>query len=328
MSKDTPTMTEQKEHAKMLHAHIVKMTQGIKENAQDRAMLVIQLYAGMLAETLFEYEEPDVVMEQTFYRIADLLETEPEEVNIDVLEKLMPSMEDLDYYTEKGRSLSLKAAEQLEKDMADVHEIVIGLIMNDFPAFEENPEIDMKCARCLRLLMEIVIVCAIFEMAAQEFCDLLVDEFIGEGWGVDISLASLAGLVMVYGLESLEERKAFSKEDIGQVHEELLKVVCEEVRRHSDKDTGQWASLNPVNDEQDNSHYREMLEELREPVDNFFEMVGFTDKMGQAVAVAKAVGRMVAVSTSDEAGYMPGPVGQMLVWRGMQSVLSGERKNA
>ena len=95
-----------------------------------------------------------------------------------------------------------------------------------------------------------------------------------------------------------------------------------EVNRHATGKDSKWTALNPVNDEQDNSHYHEMLEELREPIEDFFEHVGFDDLMGRAVAVAKSAGRLVAASTADDGGYMPGPVGQMIVLRGLQSVLS------
>ena len=329
MSKDTSYMKEQKEHAKILCTHISKMVDNLQASKKEKAIYTILIYSGMLAETLFEYEEPDSVMEQSFYRIAELLEVEPEEIEMPELEKIMPNMTTIDRYTEKGRSLAIEAAEQLEKGLDAVHEIVIGLIISDFTDFAQNWKIEsMTVERCFRILMEGVIIAAIFEMSAQEFCDILVEDFISEGWAVDVSMSSLSALSVVYGIEALEEKKKqFTKEDIEELRQKLLNVIREEVARHSKKIASEWKSMNPVNDEEDIGHYKEMVEELRQPIEGFFETVGFDDKMGRAVAVARAVGRMVAVSSSEEAGYMPAPVGKMLVWRGMQSVLISQNDN-
>jgi len=318
-------MTERTEHAKKLHSHIAKILHVGEKIDRDKALHTMLLYGGMLAETLFEYEEPDVVMEQTFFRIADLLETEPEQVEIDELLTFLPNMVEMDFYTEKGRYIAREAENQLDKGLDDVHEIVIGLIISDFPDWHEHGEIDMTVERCLRILMETVITCAIFETASSEFCDILIDDFISEGWSVDLSLSSLAALAAVYGLEGIaEERKPqkITAADKQELHDNLVKVMQGEVNRHATGKDSKWTALNPVNDEQDNSHYQEMLEELREPIEDFFEHVGFGDLMGRAVAVAKAAGRLVAASTADDGGYMPGPVGQMIVLRGLQAVLS------
>ncbi len=314
-------MTEQAERAKVLHAHIKTIVDNEKDNADDRAMLTILFYAGILAETLFEYEEPDIIIEQTFYRIADLLNVEPEEISTEQLDELMPRMDIVDYYTEKGRSLSLKAAEQLNDSLDDVHEIIIGLIISDLPIFGEDKNVNMGTSRCLRILMEAVIVTAIFEMASQEFCDILVEDFIGDGWPVDMALATLSSLVMIYGIESLQEQDNSIK-DADELQNIVMQVIANEAKRHSIDDAANWASVSPVNDQEDTSHYKEMSVELRQPIEDFFKTVGFENKVGQAVAVGKAVGRMVAVSASEDAGYMPGPIGQMIVMRGIQSVIS------
>ena len=43
-------------------------------SADESMVRTLSIYAGMLTETLLEYEEPDTVMEQVFHRISDLLE--------------------------------------------------------------------------------------------------------------------------------------------------------------------------------------------------------------------------------------------------------------
>ncbi len=327
MSKETTNMKEQKQHAKILCTHIAKMVKDLSDDAFEQSIYKILIYSGILAETLFEYEEPDSVMEQSFYRIAELLGAEPEEINMQKLSKIMPDMAIVNKYTEKGRSLAIEAAEQLEKGLDAVHEIIIGIIISDFAEPSQHYKISsMTTERCFRILIEAVIISAIFEMSSQEFCNILVEEFISEGWAVDISISSLAALCAVYGIEAVEEKNSkVSTENIKQV---LLAVIKEEVARHSKDIAIKWQAMNPVNDEEDICHYKEMVEELRVPVDDFFETVGFDDKMGRAVAVGRAVGRMVAVSSSEDAGYMPAPVGQMLVWRGIDSVFSTEKINS
>src|SRR5262245_23028117 len=94
------------------------------------------IYAVMITETLLEYEEPDVVMEQTFHRIADLLQTEPAEGAAD--HELMPLAYVLDHDMELGRILAGNTAKKLSKGLDEVHEIALAMILSDMPAWEKG----------------------------------------------------------------------------------------------------------------------------------------------------------------------------------------------
>src|SRR5690606_15254335 len=73
----TDTQALLKEEAKTLRTRIGALIRDAEE--KTRMVRTLCIYAGLLTETLLEYEEPDAVMEQALYRIADLIASEPSE---------------------------------------------------------------------------------------------------------------------------------------------------------------------------------------------------------------------------------------------------------
>src|SRR3954466_2715525 len=115
------------------------------------------MYAGMITETLMEYEEPDVIMEQAFHRISDLLQAAPAEEKGD---EFMPLAYTIDHDTELGRVLARTTSEKLPKGLDDFHEIAIALVISDVPLWEKE---GYPRDRMLRLLVECVIASLTFE---------------------------------------------------------------------------------------------------------------------------------------------------------------------
>ncbi len=75
-------------------------------------------------------------MEQAFHRIADLLQTDPDDTTAE--NPLMPLAYDIDHDTELGRHLARGLAKKLPRSLDDVHEIAIALALNDLPLYEEQ----------------------------------------------------------------------------------------------------------------------------------------------------------------------------------------------
>ena len=99
-----------KEEAKNIRTRIETL---IKDtDTKIRMVRTLCIYAGMITETLLEYEEPDVVMEQAFHRISDLVQAEPAEGKAD--DDLMPLAYTIDHDTELGRALARNTAKKLQ----------------------------------------------------------------------------------------------------------------------------------------------------------------------------------------------------------------------
>lgn len=273
---------------------------------KTRMVRTVCIYAGLLTETLLEYEEPDVVMEQAFHRIADLLHTDPVE-EFDQ-ENLMPLATAIDHDTELGRHLARGIARKLPKGLDDIHEIAIALIINDFPLREkEGYGRDVL----LRLLVETTIAALTYEMATQDFCDLLIEEFMAEGRTPSEAILALSAVAGHY----LAQAEAVMALPEG-VETEITNVMIRESIRHGTPGSRQWSTLAASNDTQGNN-VSEYLGELKPQVEEFFVLIGLDDPLGRVVAVAKAVGRMVAVITIEDVGQIHPSIAKSLAKTGM-----------
>jgi hypothetical protein len=302
-----------KEEAKALAGRIEAL---IKDaDPKERMIRTVCVYAGLLTETLVEYEEPDIVMEQAFARIADLLRADPAEM-IDEGD-LLPLAWTLDHDTELGRHLARGIAKRLPRGMDDVHEIAIALVINDFP---ERAKQGFGKDVMLRLLVEMVIDSLTFEMATQDFCDLLVEEFIADG---DSPAQAVTALAAIAGSYFQEAKELYVLPPDAE--QRLTEVMVRESRRHGTPGSRNWEGLAVANDGAPDHLYNYMAK-LKPEVQEFFELVGLEDPLACAVSAAKAAGRMVAVITVEDVGQIHPSIAKSLAKTGM--ILGSKYKEA
>jgi hypothetical protein len=293
-----------KDEAKAAGTRIGEM---VKDDApKDRMIRSVCIHAGMITETLIEYEEPDVVMEQVFARIADLLKCEPAAV-IDEGD-LVPLAWALDRDSEIGRRLSRLAGRKLAKGLDDAHEIAIALFINEAPEWEKQ---GFPKDATLRLLIEMVILSLTFEMATQDFCDMLIEDFITDGKSAADALFGLGAVAGTYFAEAKEHYVL-----PADAEARLTEVMARESRRHGTPGHRDWSALAAANDAPygDISKY---MEKIAPEVDEFFEFVGLNDPLAEAVATAKALGRMIAVITVEDVGQIHPSIAKSLAKTGM-----------
>lgn len=302
----TPESNDRLKEAKAIQEKIADLiVEGDDRTRMTHTLLVI---AGMLTETLLEYEEPDTVMEQTFHRIADMIKTEPADVLKD--ESAVPAAYVIDKYADLGRHIAREAARKLPGELDDVHEISIALILDYFPQWEEKGE---EKKELFRVLIECVICALTFEMATQDFCDLLIEDFISEGYPVQQALMGLAALSGYYLANAVKGKTI----DLDAGDRELTHVMAREALRHGTSGQKNWLGLGAVNDLKQDNVAAEYVVQLREPVEEFFDLIGMDEPLGRAVAVAKAAGRMVAVTTVDDIAHIQTSVAKTLARSGL-----------
>jgi len=298
------TQERLKEEAKSIRTRIETLIKD--KDAKTRTLRTLCIYAGMITETLLEYEEPDVVMEQAFHRISDLLHAEPDEGPADPA--LMPLAYTLDHDAELGRVLARNGAQKLPKGLDDMHEISIAMVISALPVWEKE---GYHRDRMLRLLIEMVIASLTFEMATQDFCDLLIEEFMTKGHSTSEAVLGLSAVAGHY----------FSIARAGMVlpkdaEKNFMNVMVRESLRHGTPGTKDWASLAASNDSEDKK-IPEYLKEIKPSIEEFFALIGLEDPLGRAVSVAKAVGRMVAVISVEDVGQLHPSVAKSLAKTGM-----------
>jgi len=300
MLNSQQTMEEAKALDQKIKAHVADLPE------DQKTMTVLMIYAGILTETLFEYEEPDTVMEQSFHRIAELMGLNPAD-EISSLDK-KPTAYDIDRNTELGRSYARDTADRLPGDMDDVHEIAIALLINDIPLFEKKGE---DASEAFRFVIEFVITALVFEMAVQEFCDLVIEDFISEGWKIPTVLSTLSALSGRYLKQSTYSQGRNVEDEIPQ----MIAVMAEETARHGIPGTDEWFGLESANDFED-TKLGQKIDALQKMTEDFFETVDIDDLECKATALAKTAGRMVAVTSIDD-GHMQGPVAKSLAKTGL-----------
>jgi hypothetical protein len=273
---------------------------------QARMMRSVCIYAGMITETLLEFEEPDVIMEQAFHRISELLQAEPADGAVP--DELMPLAYTVDHDTELGRVIARNTADKLPKGLDDFHEIAIALIINDIPLWEKD---GYPRDRMLRLLIESVIASLTFEMATQDFCDLMVEDFMTESHTTAQALTGLGAVAGNYFYIAQSQAKLPPEAELA-----LMNVMVRESLRHGTPGTKDWASLAAANDAED-KNIPEYLKEMKPAIEEFFVLIGLDDPLGRAVAVAKAVGRMVAVISVEDVGQIHPSIAKSLAKTGM-----------
>ena len=297
----TPDIQERlKEEAKTLRDRIDK---AIKERSRKkRALRTFCVYAGMITETLMEYEEPDVVMEQAFHRVSDLMKTEPS----DIFDRASLPAWNVDRDTEMGRVLARSVAEKLPRGLDDAHEIALALIISDFPRWEKE---GFEKSMLMRVLVEAVIASLSFEMATQDFCDLLIEEYISdEGMSAADALLGLAAMAGYY-----YGRTGVRTEKDGI---DFTNVMVRESLRYGMPGSKNWELMAASNDLEHRT-IPVYMKTLKPQLNEFFEIMGLEDPLGQAVSVAKAVGRMASVTAVEDVGHLHPSVAKSLAKTGM-----------
>jgi hypothetical protein len=166
--------------------------------------------------------------------------------------------------------------------------------------------------RLLRLLVESVIASLTFEMATQDFCDYLVEEFLSDNHHTTAEgLLGLGAVAGHYYYLAKEEMKLPE-----ETEQDVLNVMVRESLRHGTPGTKNWAALAASNDAED-KNIPLYLKEIKPAIAEFFDLIGLEDPLGRSVAVAKAVGRMVAVISVEDVGQIHPSIAKSLAKTGM-----------
>jgi hypothetical protein len=148
-------------------------------------------------------------------------------------------------------------------------------------------------------------------MATQDFCDLLIEEFIADGHSPAEGIVAIAAAAGYY-MTAADTAMALPEDADTQI----TNVMVRESLRHETPGIKNWKTLAAANDSE-NHDIPEYLNKLRPQVEEFFDLIGLENPLGRAVAVAKAVGRMVAVITVEDVGQIHPSIAKSLAKTGM-----------
>ena len=261
------------------------------------AMKVIQYMAGVLVETYLVFDTPEESMEGSFDKLAKLLNTKA--YDKDLWDNALPPGHIIDAETERGRSAGRIFFEDWMDCTFEFHDLILDLIHSVIVSWEME---GVPREESLRLLLECTRLAMAYEISAQELCDIAIENHVARlGWTLGDcvgALSAVAGRRLAISLNS-NTCMIFKGSEIPDNLDQIVYVMTKEAVRlgvpaGSDWRFGLAANDMPINAPVD-------LIKGMEPVCNiFFKNMEMEDAFHQAVACAKAAGRMIAVASGGE----------------------------
>lgn len=260
-------------------------------------MMVIQHMAGVLVETYLVFEKPDESMMGGFTKLSHLLGVEPFAGDLDIT--ALPPANTIDFETERGR----QAARTLFEDWLDCayefHDLILTIIHNIIVSWEDDGQ---PRDETLRLLAECTMRAMVFEIAAQELCDVVIEEKVaGEGWGLQeciASLAAVAGRRLAISVQA-EFCEIFTGSEVPENLDRIVYVMTQEAVRLGVPAGSDWRFGLAANDTPVNAPI-DLIFGIEPYCTQFFDALKIDDEYFQAICCAKAAGRMVAVAAGGE----------------------------
>ncbi|MEM6781487.1 MAG: hypothetical protein AAF569_06450 [Pseudomonadota bacterium] len=256
------------------------------------------LLSGMLVETVFLFENCEEGLDCSFDQLAEMLGCEPTEGAFD--RQVLPPATIMDFDTEQGRAMAREFFEEWLDCAYEFHTMLINLVHQYFMQWEAMGQ---PRAESFRLLVECTHKSMSYELAAQELCDVIIEQKIGrEGWSLGDSVAALSGAAghkLGLSQDGMNECCWFYGPDLPDLLDQTAFVMTQEAVRLGLSAAPDWRFGLPANDVPANPPSL-LIANLDPICRSFFEAIQMADMADQAVACAKAAGRMIAVAAGGE----------------------------
>lgn len=278
-------------------AHIYKclMNHAALAEEETDGMKLLQLLSGVMVETLLLFDDPDEGLSATYGRLADMLECEPMAGKI--ARRALPPSFMLDMNTEMGRALARRLFEDWLNCAFEFHEMILFVVHNVICRMAED---GAGKAELFRLFIEISNRCMAYEIAAQELCDIVIDEKIGRhGWSLGDSVAGLSAVAGRNLALSIDTDHRFHNPHLPEMLDQVSYVMTQEAVRLGIPAGTDWRLGLAANDYPPKAPH-ELIAALHPVCTEFFRVICLNDLVDQAVACAKAAGRMLAVAAGGE----------------------------
>lgn len=262
------------------------------------ALRLLMVLSGAVVETCFLFDQPDTALDGLLSRLAHRLHTGP--ASLDPPGEFMPAPYVLDEVSETGRDVVrhiLKYAFDEPHAFANVMVDVAYLHLSSIES------IGIPRDEAFRILGEFATRAMVFEVAAQELCDVLIDRKIGdEKWSLGDCISSLSGLsgykVAVWYQNMSGSSRTRTRAQV-QTFNSVVEVMTREAVRYGIPGGTDWTFGLPANDLPANPPAL-LISGVLPFCEGFFKAVRAYDPIFQATACAKAAGRMLAVASGGE----------------------------
>lgn len=288
-------LTNKPDMAGRLYTGLIRLATEPKKGTD--AMRVIQHMAGVLVETYFVFDDPDQAMQAGFTKLSKLLGCKPSKGALS--EHALPPAHILDHEIERGRQAAREFFEDWLDCTFEFHELIMVIIHNIIVSWEDDGQ---PRAESLRLLIECSLRAMSFEIAAQELCDVVIERKVArEGWSLGDCIAALSavsGRRLALSLNA-EACEIFRGADLPQNLDKMIYVMTQEAVRLGVPAGSNWRFGLAANDTPINAPV-DLILGIEPYCQSFFNAIQLRNQYDQAVACAKAAGRMIAVASGGE----------------------------
>lgn len=261
------------------------------------AMKVIQHIAGVLVETYLVFDQPDEAMEASLGGLGSMLGCEPFSGALGA--GVLPPAHIIDHETERGRMTARNFFEEWLDCAFEFHNLIQVIVHNIIVSWEADGQ---PRAESFRLLVECVHKCMAFEFAAQELCDVVIDNKVAQQmWSLGdcvASLSAVAGRRLALSLGS-DSCMLFRGSNLPDNLDRIVYVMTQEAVRLGVPAGTDWRFGLAANDVPVNAPL-DLVYGIEPFCHSFFEAMGIRNQYEQAVCCAKAAGRMLAVAAGGE----------------------------
>ncbi|MAS86374.1 MAG: hypothetical protein CMH30_00135 [Micavibrio sp.] len=286
MTQNEETLSER---IRALHARVAHLC--LEPGKGIDTMRMIQIYAGMVCELLLEYELPGEMM-------ASFEDDLMQALNIDSLPhfddkaKTLPPVYILDREIEFGRSFAREITMEEWDDVHDALKTLSNLLAHDFTLWEMH---HMRRAESFVLFHECLKLALAFEFAAQDLCDILIEEKIAkEEWTLGDCISAMSAVSGWYAGSHYGHISDKSIEAIERM-DQVIFIMTQESFRLGVEGSANWRKGLPANDTPINPPM-DLIEEANPLIRKYTDFIQIDDESYIGAMIAKASGRMIAVA--------------------------------
>ncbi len=268
-----------------------------KPDSELDGMKLVQLLAGMFVETAMLFEDADKALEAIYARLSVNLSCEPSESVLG--DFALPPSYMIDRETEMGRGVARRLFEDWLHCPQEFVDLTLFATQQMIVAMEEDGQPRQEV---FRLIIECANRCMAYEIAAQELCEIMIEQKIGlEGWSLSESISGLsavAGRLLALSFSDAQFA-SFRGTDLPDHLDRVAYVMTQEAVRLGIPAGSDWRFGLAANDQPSNAPY-ELIKALEPVCAGFFPVIGLHNMVDQSVACAKASGRMLAMASGGE----------------------------
>lgn len=262
---------------------------------QASTLKSIGLMAGLIVETALLFDKSDEACAHLLEKIAQNLDAQP---SLETLEShALPPAYLNDQMVEKGRAIVTDILIDWELCNFEFQDFIAGCITHTLAHWNANL---LTKEESLRFLSELTYRGMAYELSAQELCDMLIETKARTlTWDLSTCISALAAVAghkhAAHSKPTEENGQLYAHDDLDQI----IHCMTQEAIRHGVPAGSDWRFGLAANDIPVSAPYN-LIQALEPLCDGFFNAIQMIGPQDQAIACAKASGRLLAIIAGGE----------------------------